>query len=477
MSIFKNYFLNIIIIITTILFPMITFPYISRILMPEYLGKVAFAQSIATYFITGALLGLPIYSIRELSKYRNDSDTFKKIFTELFLIGVFGSCFSFIIFQVLIRNIIQLKEYKNILDIFSFQIIFSFLNIDYIFIVLESHKRRVLRNIILRVISLLLIYLIVKNESDYLKYVSIVTFPELIMRLIDLYSVRKYIKITKDIFIKKHLKTILILFVTTVSINLYDQIDTTMLGIILNNQAVGLYSSAVKMTRILIPIIGSLSTVIGPQLIRDIKEKNKNELFKKIDIFLDFNFFIGIQMVFLLFILSSDLIFLFSGEDYLGASLTMKVISPIIFFISIGNFMGGRILTSNNLEKKALKYNLIALLLNILMNLYFIPNYGYLGAGISTVLTEGINCILKVRSVKKIYLEYRILTKNRISYLVLGFSITSLLLILKLYFINYTGFYIILLIGGLYVFLYIIVLLLLGDEIVKKYLKLILKFQ
>ena len=140
-----------------------------------------------------------------------------------------------------------------------------------------------------------------------------------------------------------------------------------MIGIIENDESVGLYSSAVKMTRILIPIIGALSTVIGPRLIYSIKNDDKKEIYKNIDIFLDFNFFMGFQLICILEILSKNVIIFFAGDAYVNASITMKVLLPIILFISIGSFMGGRVLTSNNLEKIPLRSNMISLILNIFL--------------------------------------------------------------------------------------------------------------
>ncbi|MGL5571513.1 flippase [Cetobacterium sp.] len=473
MSVSKNYILNIVMTITGILFPMITFPYISRILMPEYLGKVAFSQSISSYFITLSLLGIPIYSIRELSKNKYNQYEFEKVFTELIIIGLVGSLISFVFFQIMINNFDIFIEHKSLLMIFSVQIFLSFINIDYIFIVLENHKRRVIRSLILRGVSLFLMINFIKKDSDYIIYACIIIFPELLIKILDFYSVKKYLNFKINYEIKKHIKPLSILFLTTISISLYDQIDTTMIGIINGDEAVGLYSSAVKMSRILIPIIGALSTVIGPQLIYNIKEKNKKEIYKKIDIFLDFNFFIGFQMVFILEILSKNIIIFFAGEKYSSASSTMQVLLPIIIFISIGSFMGGRILTSNNLEKIPLRCNLIALFLNISMNFIFIPKYGILGAGISTVITEGINCILKSLSVKKLYKDYVILTTDRIKYITIGIIISVLIKNFKENLNSLDNFLVIVITGSIYICLYFFILLMFKDKIILKYLEVI----
>ncbi|MEG2847764.1 MAG: flippase [Bacilli bacterium] len=431
MSISKNYILNIIMTITGILFPMITFPYVSRVLMPEYIGKVTFAQSIIFYFTTLALLGIPIYGTRELSKERQDLNRFKAILTELIIIGVLGSIISFTIVFIGIKFISKLSEIKEILYILSLQVIFSFLNLDYLFIVLEKHKRRALRALFIRIISIILMFIFVKTYQDYRIYVLILVIPEILMRILDFISIKEYLDFKGNLDLKKHMKSLCILFISALSVSLYVSLDSTMLGIIIGNSSVGLYASASKMSKVLIPLIIALQTVIAPQLIYHIKEKNKEKVFEKIDIFLDFNFLLGMQFIFLLFILSKDMILLFSGEKFIDANLAMKVMLPVIFFIPVGSFMSGKILISHNLEKLSLKFNFLGMLLNATLNYILIPKSGIVGAGFATMFTEGLMCLLKTLKVKKIYPEYKVITNDRLRYILVGLIVTLLLLFIK----------------------------------------------
>lgn len=466
MSISKNYILNIIMTITGILFPMMTFPYVSRVLMPEYIGKVTFAQSIIFYFTTLALLGIPIYGTRELSKERQNLNKFKKILTELIIIGIIGSLVSFIMVFVGISFSSKLNEMREILYIFSLQVIFSFLNLDYMFIVLEKHKRRALRALFIRIVSIILLFSFVKTYEDYRIYVLILVVPEILMRILDFISIKEYLDFKVTLNLKQHMKSLCILFISALSVSLYVSLDSTMLGIIIGNSSVGLYTSASKMSKVLIPLIIALETVIAPQLIHHIKEKNKQKVFEKIDMFLDFNFLLGIQFIFLLFILSKDMILLFSGEKFINANLAMKVMLPIIFFIPVGSFMSGKILISHNLEKLSLKFNFLGMLSNATLNYILIPKYGIVGAGFATVFTEGLMCVLKTFKVKKIYPEYEVITKERIKYILIGLMITIFLLSIKNKFINYNYFVNILIVVGIYTIFYLGGLIALKDRLI-----------
>lgn len=134
MSLKNDFFFNIIITLTGILLPIVTFPYISRILGPEYIGKLSFVQSIITYFLMISLLGIPIYSIRELAKVKENESDLKKIFTEIFILSIIGSVLSFISLLFLIENISILKQNKISFYLFSIQVLFAFLNVDYMYI-------------------------------------------------------------------------------------------------------------------------------------------------------------------------------------------------------------------------------------------------------------------------------------------------------------------------------------------------------
>lgn len=465
MSIFKNYLLNIITILTGILFPMITFPYVSRVLMPEYIGKIAFTQSIIYYFITLSLLGIPTYAIRELSKNKNNIEKFKKIFTELLIIGIIGSLISFILLTICLKYSTKLQENKDLFIIFSIQIIFSFLNLDYMFIVLENHKRRAIRALILRMISIFCMFWLIKTYKDYKIYVMILVIPEVLIRGLDFLSLKTFVNYKIKLEMRRHMKSLFILFVSAISVGLYANLDSTMLGIMKSDIDVGLYTSASKMTKILIPIIVSLDTVIGPQLIFHIKEKNKDKIFEKINMFLDFNFILGIPIISILFLVSKDIIILFSGEKFLGANLAMKIMLPIILFIPIGSFMSGKILISHNLEKLSLKFNMIGMLSNGLLNYILIPKIGILGAALATVLTEGFICSLKTMRVKKIYPEYIVITKDRIKYLMISVIIALVLLNLKKIIMQHGYFINIILMGTIYMVIYIFILFVLKDKL------------
>lgn len=419
----KNYLYNILGLLTGTLFPFITFPYVSRVLMPEYLGKITFTQSLANYFITLALLGIPAYGIRELSraKISDDKQEFSKRFTELLLISLLSSIVSFLAFLLIVTNSKKLLDVRELLYIYSFQIVFAFLNLDYAFIALEKHKRRTFRTVLLRIVSLLSILILVKSPEDYIIYGVILVFPELLARLIDIYSCKNYIyRRLKHLEFRSHIKPLLTIFLYVFSVGIYVNLDASMLGFMKNETEVGLYTTGSKLVKIVIPIMGVLGTVMAPRIIGYIKNNDKEKIYCIMDSFIDFNIILGIPVTFLMIFLSKDIILLISGEQFLGSDLTMQIISCMIVFLPIGKFFGGQILLPNDKESLVFKVAVTGMVCNVIFNVLLIPKYGIEGAAFATAFTEILICIYRGYEVKLLYPDYRFINRERINYIAMG---------------------------------------------------------
>lgn len=456
----KNYLYNILSLLTGALFPFLIFPYISRILMPENLGKVAFVQSITNYFIMFGLFGVSSYGIRELSKDKISSikNAFSKTFTELLIISMFFSLISFFVFIIFIIFNQKMNNLKLLGYIYSFQVLCAFLNLDYVFISLEEHKRRTIRALLLRLGSMIFIFSFIKSSNDYWIYGVIIVFPEIIARILDIYHLRGYIHIKKiEINLKRHMKPLVIIFLYVFSSGVYVNFDTTILGFLQNDIQVGIYSVGTRLVKMLIPIISVLGTVMSPSIIGYIKKDDKVKVYEMIDNYIDFNLIFGTSMVILIFFLSKDIILLVSGKEFLEANIIMRIISIIIIIIPIGTFFGGQILLPNEKESIILKISIIGMVLNIILNMILIKYFSIVGAAISIILTESMICFYRLYEVKKIYPQYEFITKERKNYSIasiISFSIVYLIIYLK----KFGGFYNILFITSIYTTVYISVL-------------------
>lgn len=433
MKILKNYLLNIILVINNIFFPIILFPYISRVLTPLYFGKYNFVTSIANYFITLACLGVPTYGVRELiQKKIKGKEELKKSFSEIFYITFISSLIATILYLFFIKKFNYFEENRYLFYIIGLNIISSFLMFDYYFIAFENHKRRTIRRIIVRMISLFFIFAYVKESKDYLKFAIIITIPEIAAKLLDFFMLKKLINYNlKELNLKQHLKPLIIIFIYIFLTTIYLNIDSTMLGLMRTQIEVGYYNVGIKMTKIAIPLITSLGLVMSPRMIVKIKENNIEGLIKDMNINLNFIFFLSLPIIGVLYLTADEIIIIFSGKEYLKAIIPMKIMLLIILFISISNFCASQILIPMGYENKVLKIAIIGGMSNIVLNYILIPLYGVLGASLGTLLSEGIVCILRIMELKKIVQEFRIFNKERYKYLIAIFFTVFFSILIK----------------------------------------------
>ena len=424
MSVSKNYLYNVLLIISNTIFPIITFPYVSRVLMPEYLGKVYFVQGVVTYFLILSVLGAPNYGIKELSKAKGVGDwvEFKKIFTELFIMTILSSLGSFILLLITVQFYGKFYQEKLIFYIFAIQVLFECFHINHFFIVMENHKRRLIRSFTIRILSLGFLFYFIKTPSDYYLYALLLVIPEILARIIDVISMREYFYF-KNLNFKRHTSKMLIIFLYIFTIGIYGSIDTTMLGIMINDTEVGLYTAAVKMYKMVLPVILTLGTVLSPRIIGAIKRKEKENIYKNMDVFVDYCFIVGVPATLLMMILAREFTLLFSGPNFKGAIETMIIMSPCLGFLALGTFIGGQVMLPNDLEKDILVISIFGVFLNIGLNYFLIPTYLRNGAALATLITEIIVALIKVKKMKNLYPDYKILTKDRILTIIVGFTI------------------------------------------------------
>ena len=455
----KNYFFNILIVFTNVVFPLLLFPYASRVLSPEQYGKYNYAISIASYFVSIANLGVQSYGLRELAKVRNCVESLKKKFSEVFFITFLASMVSTIVYVVLILTIKELRQEIVLFVIVGLTVVTAFMNLDYLFVALENHKRRTMRLLITRALSLIFLFYLVKSEKDYKIFALIMVLPEILVKTVDIYSIRKYLKLQiSKLQLREHIKPLLIIFFYILSQTVYMNIDSTMLGSMKGNESVGYYSVASKMARIVLPLVSSLGIVLSPRIIESIKNGDKNRIYQDMDLCLNFIFFVTIPATLLIGILSDNMIIMFSGEKYMSAILPMRVMLPIIFFISISGFASGQVLIPTDNEKKVLNVAIVGVVLNFVLNFALIPKYSILGAAVATLFAEFIVYVLRAREMKKIFSDYTLFSKERCSYIISGTISFIIVVALKYTMFPESDFYNFIILSAIYGVIYLSIL-------------------
>lgn len=436
-SLKKNAWLNMTKAIMSLIFPLITFPYSSRVLGPIYIGKVNFAHSIVSYFSLIAALGINVYAIREAAKLRDNKIKLSIFIKEIFTINLISTLIAYILFGTAIFLIPTLNEYKKLLCICSASMIFTTIGMDYLYTALENFEYITIRSIIFQFISIALLFIFVHKSEDYFKYAAISVIASVGSNLLNFFHAKHFIdfRIKQKLNLGKHLKPIFILFAMNAAINIYTVLDNTMLGFIKGDESVGIYTAATKINRIITVMITSISSILLPRLSYYAKNNNKIEFLRISNKALNFIILLSVPCAFGLFVFSEPIILLFSGKEYFSAIQVMKLMNPVIIFISLSNLTGNQILMSVGKEKKVLISVIVGAITNFTINSIFIPNYGALGAAIGTLCAEFLVTLTQFIETRK-YFIFKDFIGNTLKVVLSSLIMAVLVYIISTFFAN-----------------------------------------
>lgn len=390
----------------SIIFPIITYPYVYRILHANGIGKVDYANSIVSYFSLIAMLGIQSYIIREGAKVRNDIIKLRQLASEVFTINLISTGAAYTLLALCLCNIEKLNDYKTLIIICSGTIIFNTLSVDWVNTIFEDYLYITVRSIVIRLISIAMLFALVRDQNDYYKYAAISVVTDAVNCIMNWFYCRKYIKIkpTRKINAKKHLKPILILFANNIATSIYVNSDTTMLGWIAGDTAVGMYSIAVKIYNVIKYMLAAMYAVTIPRIsfylgTNDIAavKRTYSKIANTITIVL-LPIAAGIIAV------SDKLILIIGGKEYSDAIPTLIILSVAL----IGAIFGGLITSCLNIPLGREKYNfiatLISALINVGLNIFFIPVMQQNGAAITTAISEFfvfIFCLITFKNISE----------------------------------------------------------------------------
>lgn len=386
-----NAILNVIKTVLSLIFPLITFPYVSRVLGPAGTGKVQFAQSVVTYFVMIASLGVNTYGIREAAKIRDNEKELSKFVKEVFVINIISTIISYILLFLVIMKIPKFYDYRKLLIVCSSSILFTTIGMDWLYSAKEEYFYITIRSLIFQIISLIFLFVFVKNETDYIKYALISVVSNVGSNVCNFIHARKLIfkKLKISLDLKRHFKPIFIFFGMSIAINIYTVLDSTMLGFFCGDKEVGFYNVAIKINKIILALVNSVGVVLLPRLSYSI-EKNDSIYFEKLALKgLNFLIFISLPCVIGLTVLAEPVIYLFSGVQYANSIILMKLLNPIILIIGLSNFIGVQIFMPLRMEKLKLYSVIIGCIMNVIFNAILIPKFGGVGAAIGTLVAEG----------------------------------------------------------------------------------------
>lgn len=384
--------------ILNLIFPLITFPYVTRVLSVSGIGEYNFANSIVSYFLLLAGLGVSKYGVREGAKYRDDIEKESKFVSEVFTINMIATILAYILLAVVIVFSDQVNRYAITVIIFSLQIFFTTIGVEWLFSMYEEYAYITIRSIIFKIISVVLLFLFVRDKNDVGIYAAITVFSSVGSNILNYIRARKMVHIRFRFRFdwNKHLKSIMILFASSIAIQIYVNSGITILGFMKDTYTVGLYSVSSKiytivkngLAAILIVTIPRLSMLWGKNLVREYKT-----LFK--DIFNGLLLVMFPSMVGLI-MLSKQVVLIISGEEYISAVSSLRILCLALICSIISWIFNDGVLIPTKREKYALYSTIISAILNIIASFLLIGRWGQDAAALAVLIAEAAGMIMNI---------------------------------------------------------------------------------
>jgi O-antigen/teichoic acid export membrane protein len=384
----KNSIFNLLYRLTSLIFPLITSVYVSRILLPEGVGQVAYAQNITSYFLVLASLGLPAYGVREIAKSNTNQELLDKTFTELLIVNLIFTILSSGVFLFIISQIIESPLDLKLFLACGIQIFLNFINIDWFYQGMEEYMYIAYRSILIKLLSIVAIFIFVHTRSDFILYALISSLAAVGNYVFNIFHARKFVSLHfRNLSLKRHVRPNIIFALIIFLGTIYNKIDVTMLGLFTSEQSVGLYTIAHRMIDIIISTCAAITATLLPRL--SYYYQNDKDLFSdSLKIGLKVLDFLVLPMSIGIVFIAPQLIELLFGVAFLPVVATIRIFSFIIVIRVYGDLLCYQLLIASGNENKRIAANLIATIINIILNIILIPRFSYNGAAIASVISE-----------------------------------------------------------------------------------------
>lgn len=402
-SVKKNTIFNAIKSVFGIIYPLITFPYISRVLMTENVGKINFSNSVVSYYSLIASLGVTTYAVRECSRYRDDKEKLEETAGQILSINLLSTIVAYIALAITLVCARKLDNYRTLIIIQSTTILFTTLGADWINTAMEDFKFIAIRTIGMQAFSLVIMFIFIHKPEDYILYAAISVVATSGANIANIFYRRRYCKtkLTVHIHFKKYFPPILLLFSLILSQTIYTSSDTTILGLIKGDYEVGLYSTSVKIYNIVNTVVASVAWVVMPQLSSAFPRKQYTKINELLKYSLNFIVVLGMPCLVGLNVVTNEIILLIAGKSYLGAALSLRILTISLAFSFVSGWIGNMMMLPAGKEKICLYSSIMSAVINIFLDLILIPIWGLNAAAMTTAISEFVGIIMKIPFIDK----------------------------------------------------------------------------
>lgn len=436
-SIKNNIVLNYVNTIASIVFPLVTFPYVARILLPDGIGLINFQSSVIGYITLLSSLGIPLYAVREVARVRDNVEERNRVTVEIAVLSLLLAVGGYAIVFAVGQLVPQIHADLSLFYILSLSILFTALGVSWFYTAIEDFKFITIRGLIIKCLFVVALFVFVKSKSDLLMYAFLSVGTTVGNNLVNFVHLRKFIDVFhidwKRLDIFRHLKPSLRIFVLNLSISLYTALNPVMLGFLSDNTQVGYFTAGSKMSNIILAVVTSMATVLLPH-VSNMIHVHETEKFNKL-ITNVYHYYMALAMPFTvgLITLSVPLTVVICGTAFYPASMVTAITAPIVIFISTTNIIGIQILYPYGKENYVTYSTIGGAVINLVLDIPLILLWGANGAALSTVLAELTVLIIQIR-LGRDYVPFKYIDKNIVLYAVASLTMAVSVVVSKSFF-------------------------------------------
>ena len=427
-SVKYSFFMNFILKVSGFIFPLITYPYVLRVIQSDGNGKVAFVSAVSGYFVMLSSLGIPTYGIKACAKVRDNREELSKTVHEILMIHMVSSSVVLIIYFVCVFFIDEFAAEKTLFVIFSVNIFLNTIGFQWFYQALEQYDYITLRSVMFKIISVILLFFLVRNKNDYILYGMISVLASAGSNVLNFIRIFQFISFQRleNYDFKRHLKPIFVLFAHSVAASVYTGLDVIMLGFMCSRTEIGLYDAALKTKSILAALISSFNEVLMPRMSYYTKQGNTGAFLNLLKVSMRIAVSVTLPLVLYFSVFSPQCVLFLGGSGYEKAAPMMRFLISALLPVALAGVMASQVLIPFNMEVRNLQAVLAGAGTDLALNIILIPAYGGVGAAFSTLVTEAVVlglCYYYSRKYVKGLLQKRIIGRY-LFYSILSLSVS-----------------------------------------------------
>lgn len=437
-SLLKNVMYNFLYTGLNLFFPLITAPYVSRILGASNLGKVNFATVIINWFILFAVFGTTSYGVREVAKIRDYREKLDKIFSEIFIINGILSLIVALIYYYVVFNTEMFSSDLPLYLIMSLSIILNMFNIDWFFQGIEEYRYITIRSAVFKIISLICIFLFIKKAEHYVLYGLISVLATSLSGILNYIYSKKYVKLQfNGINPLRHIKSLSVFFMHSFVVSTYTSADQALLGLFIDTKSVAFMNRSKTISNMAISVSSAISNATLPRASYYI-QNDKTRFRQLLSEIPNYVLWITVPITIGCISLASNIMFILGGAEFEGATTLLKIIALTIICSPLSTFLQYQVLVASGKERIGLHCAIITSSLSLILNIILIPKIGLLGAGSVQVISEisALSMRYYVAKKKLGYREIQFINKSTISYIFAGLLMSGSIICIRYMFEN-----------------------------------------